>query len=52
MLAQRGSLRVLHPENPLDKQVAATALLYDLTVVTRNTAHFEPTGVRLLDPFA
>jgi predicted nucleic acid-binding protein len=25
------------PENPLDKQIAATALLYDLTVVTRNT---------------
>jgi hypothetical protein len=47
-----GRLRVPHPENPLDKQVAATALMYDLTVVTRNTAHFEPTGVRLLNPFA
>ena len=47
-----GRLRVPHPENPLDKQIAATALMYDLTVVTRNTAHFEPTGVRLLNPFA
>jgi toxin FitB len=46
-----GRLRVPHPENPLDKQVAATALIYDLTVVTRNVAHFEPTGVRLLNPF-
>jgi len=46
-----GRLRVPHPENPLDKQIAATALIYDLTVVTRNTAHYEPTGVRVLNPF-
>jgi predicted nucleic acid-binding protein len=47
-----GRLRVPNPENPLDKQIAATALIHDLTVVTRNTGHFEPTGARLLDPFA
>ena len=47
-----GRLRVPNPENPLDKQIAATALIHDLTVVTRNTDHFAPTGVRLLDPFA
>jgi predicted nucleic acid-binding protein len=47
-----GRLRVPHPENPLDKQIAATALLYDLVLVTRNIRHFEPTGVKLLDPFA
>lgn len=46
-----GRLRVPHPENPLDKQIAATALLYDLTLVTGNTRHFEHTGIRLLDPF-
>jgi predicted nucleic acid-binding protein len=46
-----GRLRVPHPENPLDKQIAATALIYDLVVVTRNTAHFEATGTRLLNPF-
>jgi hypothetical protein len=46
-----GRLRVPHPENPLDKQIAATALIYDLVVVTRNTAHFETTGARLLNPF-
>ena len=46
-----GRLRVPHPENPLDKQIAATALIYDLIVVTRNSGHFEPTGVRLMNPF-
>jgi toxin FitB len=47
-----GRLRVPHPENPLDKQIAATALIYDLTVVTRNTDHFAATGVPILNPFS
>lgn len=47
-----GRLRVPHPENGLDKQIAATALLHDLTVVTRNTRYFADTGVRLLNPFS
>jgi predicted nucleic acid-binding protein len=47
-----GRLRVPNPENPLDKQIAATALIHDLAVATRNTAHFEPTGVRIHNPFA
>ena len=42
-------LRVPRPENPLDKQIAATALLYDLILVTRNVRHFADTGVTLLD---
>lgn len=46
-----GRLRVPNPENPLDKQIAATALIHDLTVVTRNAEHFAPTGVRLKNPF-
>lgn len=46
-----GRLRVPHAENPLDKQVAATALMYGLTVVTRNVSHYEPTGVAVLNPF-
>jgi toxin FitB len=46
-----GRLRVPNPENPLDKQIAATALINDLIVVTRNTTHFIPTGVQVLNPF-
>ena len=46
-----GRLRVPHPEHALDKQIAAIALLHNLTVVTRNTADFLPTGVALLNPF-
>jgi predicted nucleic acid-binding protein len=32
--------------------IAATALEHDLTVVTRNIRHFQPTGARVEDPFA
>ena len=46
-----GRLRVPHPEHELDKQIAAIALVYDLTVVTRNTADFLGTGVKLMNPF-
>ncbi len=46
-----GWLRALHPEHALDKQIAATALIYDLTVVTRNQNDFITTGVRVLNPF-
>lgn len=46
-----GRLRVPNPENPLDKQIAATAIINDLTVVTRNTAHYSATGVRVFNPF-
>lgn len=47
-----GRLRVPHAQHEIDKQIAATALMNDLTVVTRNVADFAGTGVRLLDPFA
>lgn len=47
-----GKLRVPHPENALDKQIAATALLHDLTVVTRNRKHFDATGVEVVNPFS
>lgn len=34
-----------------DFLIAATALVHDFTMVTRNTSHFAPTGVRLLNPW-
>ena len=34
-----------------DGLIAATGLVHDLTVVTRNTSDFAGTGVRLLDPW-
>lgn len=46
-----GRLRVPHPGNALDKQIAATALVHDLTVVTRNDRHFQSSGVRVINPF-
>ena len=36
--------------NP-DLLIAATALEHDLTLVTRNIRHFEPTGARLFNPY-
>jgi toxin FitB len=47
-----GRLRVPNPEDPLDKQIAATALIHDLVVISRNVAHYGPTGVRVMNPFA
>lgn len=38
--------------NAIDKMIAATALLYDLTLVTRNTAHVAGTGVSCINPFS
>ncbi len=46
-----GRLRVPHYENALDKLIAATALIHDLTVVTRNHDDFSTTGARVLNPF-
>jgi predicted nucleic acid-binding protein len=47
----RGRLSVPHPDNPIGKQIAATALIHDLTVVTRNADHLAPTGVPMVNPF-
>ncbi len=46
-----GKLMSPHPQHPIDKQIAAIALIYDLTVVTRNTDDFVSSGVRKLNPF-
>ncbi len=46
-----GRLRVPDPSHALDKQIAAIALVNDLTLVTRNLADFQGLGLRLKDPF-
>ncbi len=45
---------VLHVPNPRpyrDGLIAATALVYGMTLITRNVADFEPMGVTLLNPW-
>jgi len=46
-----GILRARNPANEIDKQIAAIAMVNDLTLVTRNEADFRDTPVRLLNPF-
>jgi len=46
-----GQLRAPRPEHALDKLIAATALIHDLTIVTRNVEDFRGTGAMLLNPF-
>lgn len=47
-----GTFMSSSPQHPIDKQIAAIGLIYDLTVVTRNTSDFAATTVRLLNPFS
>ncbi len=52
-VAQRSAqLHVPHPRPVRDGLIAATALVHGMTVVTRNVADFEPTGVPTLNPWA
>ncbi len=46
-----GRLSPQQPPSPADGLIAATALVDDLTVVTRNVSHFERAGVRILNPW-
>lgn len=46
-----GRLMSPHPQHPVDKQIAAIALIHNLTVVTRNVDDFNGLGVRLENPF-
>jgi predicted nucleic acid-binding protein len=51
-VAQRcARLHVPDPRAERDALIAATALVHGLTVVTRNVADFQPTGVALLNPW-
>jgi toxin FitB len=51
LVTQCGALHVPDPRPELDAFIAATALVHNLTVVTRNTADFAPLGVKLLNPW-
>lgn len=46
-----GRLMSPHHEHPVDKQIAAIALIHGLTVITRNVDDFRGTGVGLRNPF-
>jgi hypothetical protein len=46
-----GALMGVNDQHIVDRQIAAIALVHDLTIVTRNTSHFAGTGVRILNPF-
>lgn len=47
-----GALTSAGNQHPIDKQIAAIALIHDMTVVTRNTSDFISTGVSLVNPFS
>lgn len=52
-VAQRcAALHVHDPEPAMDSLIAATALVHGMTLVTRNVADFQSSGVRILNPWA
>ena len=52
-VAQRAArLQVPDPHSDRDAIIAATAVVHGMAVVTRHTAHFERTGVEIINPWA
>jgi toxin FitB len=51
-VAQRcAALHVPNPRSDRDALIAATALVHDMTVATRNVSHFQPMGVAVVNPW-
>ena len=51
-VAQRcAALHVPDRRSDRDALIAATALVHEMTVITRNVADFEPIGVKLFNPW-
>ena len=52
VVAQRcAALHVPDPRSDRDALIAATALVHDMTVVTRNVSDFQATGVPVVNPW-
>jgi toxin FitB len=49
---QWGRINALRPTSTVDGLLAATALVHDLTFVTRDVSDVAHTGVKLVNPFA
>ncbi|AYG60191.1 type II toxin-antitoxin system VapC family toxin [Rhizobium jaguaris] len=46
-----GRIAALRPRGDADGLIAATAIVHDLIVVTRNVSDFDDTGVPVIDPW-
>ena len=47
-----GRLCVQTGNKGIDNLIAATGLCHNLTIVTRNVKHFQPTGAKVFNPFS
>lgn len=47
-----GKLMCPQNQSPIDKQIAAIALIHGLDVITRNASDFVGTGVHVINPFS
>ncbi|WP_199255043.1 type II toxin-antitoxin system VapC family toxin, partial [Escherichia coli] len=46
-----GRIAAIRPRGDIDGQIAATAIVHDLIVVTRNVGDFDDTGAAVINPW-